>query len=327
MKIRLIIVTKERTYAERFFSGAASKRDAVDIDICTSYDRLDGMLRGGKYDVALSEPEAVDYMDLRQVKLAVLLQDPKRAVSYPDMARVVKYQRISTILSEIQGLFAQVAPEQFHSGSGGRVTVVWSPAGGVGKTTVALASAVRASSDGKKATYLDLEAFSGTPALFQQEGKSLSQAFAHLSGNLAMQLQSIRLEDGQTGLRYFSPPSNFDDMNELTEEDLLQLVQAAAEGSDELVVDLSSSCDKRTVALLKAADRILLVVDGSPVAQAKLRQFTQQNSIYATYQDKMTLVVNKGGSMDLPGVPKVSLQLVHTTDPVSVFTTLSAKRF
>ncbi len=330
MKIRLIIVTKEREYAELFYDGAASKRDLVDIDICTSYEKLDAMLQQGRYDVVLAERDAVDYVDPSRVKLILLLWNQKQGMSeyVQEMPMVKKYQRISGILSDVQGQYAKVAPEHFGASDKGRITAVWSPAGGTGKTSVALASAVRSALNGRKTTYLDLEYFSGTEALFERSGKSLSTVFTQLSGNLALQMQSIRLEDSNTNVNYFSPPSNYDDMNELTEEDILALVRAASGSAEELVVDLSSLCDRKNRAIFEVADRILLVVDQSAVAAAKLQQFMNQNSVFHTYLDKITVVANKGASVKLPeNVDVVRLPLVHSVDPVSVYTTLSAKSF
>lgn len=330
MKIRVIIVTKEREYAKSFLEGAMSKRDVFDVDICASYEKLDHMLQHDQYDVALIDDDAVPYLDTSLVRLALLLWDQKQGVPINGvfLQRVRKYQRISSILSDIQGHYAVVAPEYYGNDKSARITAVWSPAGGTGKTTVALAYAASQAMNGKRATYLDLEYFSGTQALLERSGKSISTVFSQISSNLAMQMQSIRIEDESTSVYYFSPPANYDDMNELTTDDVLALVKAAAEGGEELVVDLSSICDGKTRAIFELVDRILLVVDDSAVAGAKLQQFMNQNNVYGTYLDKITLVANKGCSMTFPeGTDVVRLQKVHSAGPAGVYTTLSAKRF
>ena len=329
MKIKLIIVTKEKDYAERFFLGAASKRDQIEVDICTSYEKLDGLLRQGKYDVALVEPEAVEHVDSTLVKLCLLLWDQKHgeAPNHYDLPVIRKYQRITSSLSQVQGQYAQLTPEFLGGDKKCRLTAVWSPAGGTGKTTVAVASALRLAEQ-KKVTYLDLEYFSGTQALFECNGQSISTVFPSLGGNLVLEMQSICMVDSNTEVQYFCPPSNYDDMNELNEEDVLALIKAAAENSEELVIDLSSVCDKKTRSIFEVVDQIYLVVDSSQVAQAKMRQFMNQHDVYPVYSDKITVILNKGAGMGLPeGTNVVRLPMVQSADPTSVYTTLSGKQF
>ncbi len=329
MKIRLIIVTKDKSYAEVFCEGAAAKRDLFDMGICTNYEKLNEMLYKGKYDVALIEREALAYIQTDLVKLTILLWNQKLGISMREdsIPLIKKYQKVSSILAEVQGHYAQVAPQKYSADNNGKIIAVWSPAGGTGKTTIALASALRASLEGKKATYLDLEYFSGTSALLDTNGKSISTVFAHLTGNLAMQMQSIRMEDSNTNISYFCPPSNYDDMNELTEEDMQLLVKAAATGSDSLIVDLPSVCDKKTKAIFDMCDRILLVVDDSMIAIAKMHQFMSQNNVFRTYMSKITVVANKSAKVSYEEEVKVvSLQKMNTGNPVQVYQALSQVR-
>ena len=119
------------------------------------------------------------------------------------------------------------------SGSGfdlekARITAVWSPAGGVGKTTAALAYCTRKVSEGKQVLYLDLEYFSSVSVYFSGDGKSISTVFDKLANNAQYApLRGIRQQDSGSGIMYFCEPNNYDDINVLTDEDIASPMAAA----------------------------------------------------------------------------------------------------
>lgn len=330
MKIRLIVATNDEVYAEKFYIGAMQLREDVEISICTDYHKLSTILDASYCDVCLVESDGVEFVDRDKVKLTLLLWDERRQqnVFLPELKQVNKYQRISSVLSQVIGLYAEVAPGSAMEGKCGRITVVWSPAGGVGKTSVALARAVGTAADGKQARYLDLEYFSASPVLFRDPGNSLSAVFEQMVGNMALRLQGLQNIDRSTGVSYFGQPSNYDDMNALNREETVSLIEAAGEGMDELVIDLPGVCDQKTLAVFEMADQIILVMDASSTAQCKLQQFMTQNSVYRRFANKMLLVANKGAMLSpVPGLAMVRLPYIRSTDPIAVYSKLAANRF
>jgi cellulose biosynthesis protein BcsQ len=209
-----------------------------------------------------------------------------------------------------------------------RVTAVWSPAGGTGKTTVALSFAASRISAGRQTVYLSLENFSSTSVYFKETGASISKLYEKLESNAYMFQKGIRQIDTASGIAYFCGPENYDDVNILSAEDIEKLINACAEDSDELVVDLSSQCDRRNQTILCLADIVLLVCDPSLTSQAKLRQFIHQNNIFEKIRANTILVNNKGARYTDPNLDRtVSLPAVNAAGPGSVFMTLSGGRF
>ena len=326
MKIRLILATNDREYAQRFTAGMSDTLNTVSISVCTNLLHLNDMLREGRYDICLADPDVVPELRSEDVKLAVMLWSPQTDFSpagdnYP---KVNKYQRISAIVSHLIRLYAEVADQYAVSGDRANITVVWSPAGGCGKTTVAAAYAARMAKLGKTVTYLDLENFSSTEALFSQSGISLSAVFEQMANNMGLQLLGMRTTDASSGIHYFGMPDNYDDMNVLSEEDCIKIVKAAAENTEELVLDLSSQCDRRTLALMNEATRILLVADYSKTSEIKLQQFMHQSNTFHRFQNKMTLVANKGaGFKNMDALPVSRLPMVDTKDMAVIYNKLS----
>lgn len=331
MKIQLLIASDDDDYREQL-SQVLTERysDTFEVSVCSSAPRLAEQLSRRVFDAALLEPELAEHVQLSQVRMPLLLWNGSAGCAVSEHVRQIrKYQRISSMVSQLLEQYAAVAEKSGDAElERGRITVVWSPSGGCGKTTAALAYAAQRAGEGKKSLYLDLEAFSSGPVYFSQNGKSISSVFEKLDENVELLLQSIRQKDAVSGIFYFSQPENYDDISILTQEDVRLLVNASVQGIDELVIDLSSTFDDKIQMLLELADRILLVTDSSRASQQKLEQFRTQHSIYEKVREKTIQVANKGFRIhSKEGEHAVLLPLVKSSDPVTVYQTLSAGFF
>ena len=328
MKIQLLVAISDKDYTAHLSRVLTEKNmDLFEVSVCSKPDLLGELLSHRSYDAALLDTEMVERADLSAIRLPLLVWDgtsqlPERAES---LHKVRKYQRISSISSEVVQEYAARCQTQegFNDGKA-HMTVVWSPAGGSGKTTVALACAARYVADGRKTLYLDLEPFSATPAFFQEPGKSISHVFERLNGDVSLLIQSIRTEDVGTGISYFGRPQNYDDLNVLTSAELNGLLAGCASVADELVVDLGSSCSPAAVQVLDTADSVLLVADSSAVCASKCEQFRTQHNVYDRISEKLTVVANCGARNVAKESEKLlSLPKVDSTDPAVVYKTLS----
>ena len=332
MKINLLIATCDDDYAEHLSNILSDRfKDTFFVSVCSAAQSLRDMLQLSDYDVALLEAPMVKDTDISSIRLPLLLWDETApdAGSLSSCSPIGKYQRISAIASSILEFYARYSANESGPVIGRAfITAVWSPCGGVGKTTVALANAIKTSLEGKKALYLNMEHFSSSPAYFNDDGKSISSVFEMLErneGNLKMLIQAIVRQDSGTGVSYFRHPENFDDMNILTADDITALVSACAGVADELFIDLPSACDVRTRQMFKLADKLLLVTDQTNTSQTKLRQFVSQHSVFEQFKSKVTLVANMCASFSEPGFDDVvTLPLIKSLDPISVTKTLSS---
>ena len=331
MKTQLLVATGDIDYAEHLSNKLAEcHSDVIDVSVCVSAEHLRERLLAGKYDVALLEADMIEEADLQAIRVPLALWSENEHFSeVPDgIKKIRKYRRISALVGEVLEHYAK----SLKNGSGthskrARVTAVWSPMGGVGKTTAALAFAERMASEGKQVTYLDLQPFSSVNAYFDGTGRSISAVFEMIEteeGNVEMLLRSVRQQDNGSGISYFCCPENFDDMNILTPESIASLIDACAQLTEELIVDMACICDGRTQKIFELADRILLVTDASRAAQIKFSQFAAQNNIFQNIREKTTLVANKGAIISEPLVDDIlSLPLVQSHDAIAVYKTLS----
>lgn len=331
MRLKLLIATEDTAYAEHLSAEiSVHHADVIDVTVCGVPERLSEVLKAKKYDAALIENSMIDALDKCAIAMPMLLksEDDYAGGAQAEYTEVKKYQRISSIVAEVLEQSARVSaivrgPDKVKS----RVTAVWSPAGGVGKTAVSLAYAAKRVAEGKNTLYLNLETFSSVPAYFADSGKSISAVFEVLEnngGNIQMLIKGIQRQDS-SGLHYLCRPDNFDDMNVLTVSNVSALVNACAGVTDELVIDMSCVCDERARAVFELADVVLLVTDQTSAALTKMSQFATQHKAFSTISEKTTLVENKDSAISMPpGEAVIRLPPVRSTDPTEVYKALSA---
>ena len=330
MKIRLLIATADKDYTDHMTKTLSKGyADTLELNICSTPERLAALTSSNRYDAALLEPDFVSAAKPGSILVPfVLIDEFGHSGDGGELKRIRKYQRISSMTGQILQSCAEAGKGTGAAdASKAQMTAVWSPAGGAGKTTVALAYAANMASAGKQVVYLNLESFSSTSVYFAESGGSISKALEKLESNLQLFLLGIRQQDSGSGILYFGSPDNYDDISILTVEDIEKLLKACAIEIDELVIDLSSQIDQRVVKIFGMADKVLLINDASNTSQAKLNQFISQHNIFTQIQPKAVLVNNKDARTQEGRVSKtIMLPFVPTGDPVSVFKALSGSR-
>ena len=333
MRIKMLVATVDTQYVKLLSDNISEYHaDIIEVSICSTLECLQETLARRKYDVALIDAEMIIKADLKTIHLPLLLwSEHEPAVDIPgEPERIQKYQRISSIVAAVLERYAKVSKIKHSSDSRyANITAVWSPAGGVGKTTVALAYTSSKVSDDKEVFYLNLETFSSVPGYFSENGKSISAAFEmldSLDGNLMMLIQGIC--NKENGLTYLCSPDNFDDMCILSAENISELVASCARLADELVIDLSCVCDARTRAIFEIADQILIVTEPSIFAKVKLDQFISQNNVFEHIKEKTSIVANKGAIIEKPATDIIiSFPLVQSNEAIEVCRILSGIGF
>ncbi len=329
--IRLLVVSSDIDYVEHLSRYIAKKyADEILPNICTNQESFRSLAESQNYDLALVEPQMFNGISMRRIRLPLVLHDATdpEASDGVDMTRINKYQRITSMIREMLELLAKVSPNSEHLDKRAQITAVWSPAGGCGKTTVAMAFAAQRVSSGYKTMILDLEPFSSTPIYFTEEGKGLSAVLEKLDSDVGMLVQGLRQQDSGSGIYYLGRPNNYDDLNILNLEDVRQLIEGCAARVDELVVDLGCDCDQINRMIMEQADEILLVSDGTSTCLMKCSQFYTQSSFYERVQERITMVSNKGAHKSpIDGPRSMSLPQVQSSDPKVVYKTLSAGYF
>jgi len=311
MKVNLLIATQDNIYAKLLSDNISEHHiDIIDVSVCSALEGINEAISNKRYNVALIDPQFIEHIKTDRIHLPLLMwSEDEHTGDFPaQYGRINKHQRISSIVSLILERYAKVSNNKpdFDS-KHANITAVWSPAGGVGKTSVALAYAISHStedkvSDRKEVFYLNLEDFSSVPVFFSEKGKSISTVFEMLEsneGNLEMLIQGIRCCD--KGITFLGSPDNFDDLCILSSDNVHELVSNCAKLTDELIIDLSCACNQRVRKVFELAGKVLIVTDGTTAAEAKITQFMSQNGIYESIKEKVTIISNKEAKANDPG--------------------------
>ena len=335
MRIQLLLASEDIDYINHLSNFLADKHtDDFEVIVCSTREDLLGQLAAKRIDIALMEAPLLDIANLESVQLPLhLWTQYEKRLSIPDsIAKVNKYQRITSMVGNIIELYSKgLSNTRSLNSKKAHITAFWAPIGGVGKTTAALAYAAGKAMRGKAAMYLDLEQFSSVGTYFKESGKSISSVFEMLEseeGNVQMLIKSISKHDNDSGISYLCRPENFDDMNILTTQNIESLVDACSEVTDELIIDMSSVCDNRTQRVFYLVDKVFIVIDESLSAQIKYAQFATQHNVYQSIRDKTAIVANKGAILNSSFADEIiCLPFVRSQDPITVYKTLSGISF
>jgi pilus assembly protein CpaE len=182
----------------------------------------------------------------------------------------------------------------------GRLIAVFSPKGGVGKTTIAanLAASV-AFTTGAEVLLADGDLFFGGVAsiLGLPDRRTWLDAAQFIgAGDPSAIAEGISVfTQGLVSFRTLLPPSEASESRRLREDHLIGILSLARRFFDCIIVDLHSSYDNVAIALLDAADQILLVTTPEVGAMHNLTRFMELADHFG-YVNKLRLVVNRYNS-------------------------------
>jgi len=304
MKVKMLIASDDMRYAMKLSEQISKKHsDTLEVTVCSNPVALPEAISLYKAEVALVDRPFVKHLEDIEVALPLILHSDATADEAPiELMRIEKYGRVSTMVADILETYSKISKKAVAgTGKVTNITAVWSPAGGAGKTTVALAAATALTQNGKSVFYLNLETFSSIPAYFGEGRKGISSVFEMLEsneGDVKMLISGISAEEN--GITYLGKPDNYDDINILSAENVEELILSLGGLTDELIIDISLPCDERIKKIFELAGKVLLVTDKTGTAKAKLSQFIAQNSTFESIREKTTIIANRGAAIDEP---------------------------
>jgi pilus assembly protein CpaE len=201
----------------------------------------------------------------------------------------------------------------------GKVMVVFSPKGGVGCTLLAtnLAIALR-SVTGKSVALVDYS------LQFGSVGSMLNLQSFHTVAELAPrhgEIDSTVMDDvlvrHSSGVRVLLPPANPEEMEHITTEGLVNVLEELRKQFDYVVVDTWHVVEPSTIAVLELADQLLLVITPEVPALSAARHFLNILKSYPQLRDKPRLVVNRH-----PSTGQVDLQYIENGLGLRAFATV-----
>lgn len=309
MKIKVALLDTDKSYISKVTAALLDRySEKLEVHSFTSAESaISGVMNYGINVLIIStdfKEEFVD-KDLRCVlayfcnSIDVDTIDGKPAIS--------KFQRIDDLYRRILMIYSENSESVvFRDSEESEIILFSSPCGGTGTSSMAVAFAIYAASKGKKPIYINFECFGDTDVFFNAPGFSdmtdIIYALKSKRKNLRIKLEAAIRSD-ENGVQFLkSPKTSLDIMDVSTDEKLLLLSELRASGlSDLIVIDTDFSMGKDGEELLKYANKIVWVSDGSKSANSKILKATEAQKILSQQTkeqilEKANLVYNKFSS-------------------------------
>jgi pilus assembly protein CpaE len=209
-----------------------------------------------------------------------------------------KQSRISVMPAATGGGGAAI-PIAEDGGHEGQIVAIFSPKGGVGRTTVAVNLAVAAATElGKSVVLMDGSfQFGDVGVLLNLNPKNKSIA------DLVPELEAGELESIDTfvinhsaGIRVLLAPPSPEMAELITPSGVKKVLEALRRGHDLVVVDCTSWFNETTLAILDAADVVLTMLSLEITSIKNMRLFLEVADQLGYEQSKIKLVLNRADS-------------------------------
>jgi MinD-like ATPase involved in chromosome partitioning or flagellar assembly len=309
-RLNLVIADGDERYVESL-SGYLLWRypERFNITSFTSPAGLAGCFSGTdiRADILLTSPQmyAAGVPEDR-IGIVIFLSDGSKSGD-ERYFEVKKYQHAGRMAGDILGFFSQTAENRNIPVNGGKrtkIVAVFSPAGGTGKTSVALYSSMLCARKGLSVFYLNMEDIQSTPLFFEcGSAKNLSDVLLHVKSqgpNLALKIEAASCTDAELNIQYLSPPESVLELDEMCSEEIGALVRGAMSSCnyDILFIDMSAGLCGRNRVLLENSDEILVVITPDGGSMAKLNALSREfdrlsENTMPGLRKKITLVLNR----------------------------------
>ncbi len=208
-----------------------------------------------------------------------------------------KLSRMATVPVAGSGAGGSSAGQE-TGGNEGRVVAVFSPKGGVGRTTVAVNLAVAAATDLGKSVVLVDGSFQfgdvGVLLNLNPKNKSIADLVPELEAGEPESLDTFVINHS-AGIRVLLAPPSPEMAELVTPAAVRRVLEALRRGHDLVIVDCTSWFNETTLTILDAADVILTMLSLEITSIKNMRLFLEV-AAQLGYEDKVQLVLNRADS-------------------------------
>lgn len=302
-KIQMIIADTDKFYLEHlagYFMEAARQCEIATFSEKTSLVKYLSVVR--HTDILLADREMIG-PELETADVGVKLCLAEDDSCTEGWENIKKYQKAKALLQEIMLKYAEATgkTESLKGNKRTRTVAFYSPAGGTGKTTLAIQTAAACEKAGLRTFYLNLEKTDSSSLIFERSPGSMSDIFLSLKtrgADTAVKVLASCKEDKSTGIHYISGPDSIMEYTELTQEEMKKLINSVEmlNEYDVLLLDLASEFHAEKAELLRQCDLIFVPVTVNAFGIRRLELLFHEDELHQEYHDvlkKMKLVFNK----------------------------------
>ncbi|MHB8062054.1 MAG: AAA family ATPase [Ruminiclostridium sp.] len=213
-------------------------------------------------------------------KNLIILTTGTNSVGLSDVSFIYKYKDANQIVGDIINIFTKAGNIITQTKDKITKTVaIYSAAGNVGKTSVAMGISTICSYLGLSVFYLNLEQFQSTSIFFSNNIEySISDIIYYAKENdknLISKISTMSCKDAVSNVHYFKEPNNAFDIDELLPQDIKFIVDTMKECGqyDLIVIDMGSQLNENNISLFQIADEIIYIFTDEEICLHKTKIF------------------------------------------------------
>ena len=180
----------------------------------------------------------------------------------------------------------------FSNGIGTKIVAVYSPIGGIGKTTTAIILTQQLQAAGYNSMFMSLEQIDSSSIIYPHEKEGITELIAAVSGSEAddtgsfeIKLRSI-IKEGAGRTSYIEGFSRIIDYMDVSEADIEKLFDKikCVSSSDFVVVDMNSTLDKLSNKVFR--NKLNIIAAYPPIQDVWKKVVTIDNFAHGSYANK-----------------------------------------
>lgn len=275
----LWIADSEARYAGAFMEYVNLKKSHLfRVRMCTEKEHLKEIFSEEEIEILLITAEWYESCrDLIQNECVIFLSEGNLPAGLRIYPAVYKYQSVENILREIMYYYSeQENDEEYFTGihKDNRVIGVYSPVGGIGKTTFALTLG-QVLAENQNVLYLNLEECSGFKEFLGGSHWNLSDLIYFLRQNKTPFLYRLNsMVQKMNRMDYIPPCEFYTDFRQITVEEWQQLLHLIRTQSsyDFVILDMGNILGNE-MDLLQQCDGIYVPIRQDIISQSKISQW------------------------------------------------------
>lgn len=278
----MVLFDPDEAYAVRFMQYAERRKlIPFEIQAFTEKEKLARFMQVSRVEILLTAEEGIACAEGKNCLVVRLDGSPQTADGQRGdaMPRVFRYQSVSAILRDVMRIYEEEGRGRVMESGGAakaqtKIIGVYSPAGGCGKTSFALALGLMLAKE-KPALYLNFEPFSGFETLlgtsFSADVTDILYLIKTGRGNVAEKMETVIRNIGELAM---VPPAGGGTLSRISAgewETLLETVRDMAR-FQAAVIDFAEVPDLYP-GILRLCDAVYMPAPDDAVSQAKIHEF------------------------------------------------------
>lgn len=304
IRLNMVILDKDTMFLNQLSRYLLDKTDKFTISSFSDIEKFREYCNGSGIDLILFSEDYLDDIDMNLSATKILMAEGFKNAGEGYFV-INKYQKAENFLKNILMIYAENTGNNnamLSSDKNSFFIAFYSPVGGSGKTTLAIALAKALAEGGAKVLYLNMERISSAAGIFNDNSdKSFSEILlAAKSNNENIQLKILKniLQDNESGICYINPPESAVEYSEMTDEEIMKILNELKGMSefDYVIIDFLGEFNKRVFNILDICKKIVFTTVPGELANQKVKLFIKEMKMLGyskNFLKKTVLVFNR----------------------------------